>query len=136
MSIEHDLRYSAPSVVLATIEKFAWTILALLSIGVFAAASMSHAAGIAIGGIISLANFRCIELYFSLIFQPKTNRLKWWHHAIYCARFLVFLGFVAGIIAWAKLPVVSVAVGLSAPLMGILSYAVVAIAKRGDIVKA
>ncbi len=48
---------------------------------------------------------------------------------MYGLRFLILLGAIAGLIAWGQLPVVAVVLGLSAPLMGILSFAVMALAK-------
>jgi hypothetical protein len=42
---------------------------------------------------------------------------------------LVLLAAVGGVIAWGSLPVVGVVIGLSVPLLGIITYAVLALIK-------
>lgn len=84
--------------------------------------SISYAAGILVGGALSLGNFRGMDVYFSLVFRTEAPRIKWWHHVLYGARFIALLAAVAMAIGWGHLPVISIVLGLSAPLAGIISY--------------
>ena len=132
----HEPSYTQPSLILKTIEKSGWVILGLLTTGALFSTSVPFAAGIALGGSLALGNFRCVGLYFGRVFRRNSSGPKWWEHAMYGLRFLILLGAIAGLIAWGKLPVVAVALGLSAPLMGILSFAVMALAKGESTAKA
>ncbi len=136
MGSDHEVFISDPSAVLKKIEKSGWMILGLLSAGTLFLVSASFAAGIALGGILGLGNFRCVEIYFAWIFRQGGSGSKWWHHAFYGLRFLVLLAAVAGAIAWGRLPIVSVVLGLSAPFMGILFFAVLALTKGEAAAKA
>ncbi len=119
----------APAAVLKKIEKLGWILLGALSIAGLLFASPAHAASVTIGGVLGLGNLRGMDLYFARIFGQEGPRLRWWHHFIYGARFLVLLAAVGGVIAWGSLPVVGVVVGLSVPLLGIVAYAVLALIK-------
>ncbi|MFC1491534.1 hypothetical protein ACFLQ0_02975 [Nitrospinota bacterium] len=118
-----------PSVVLKKIEKAGWAFLGAFSIGGLIFASSAFAVAIAVGGILGLGNLRGMDLYFARVFRQEGPRIKWWHHVIYGARFLVLLAAVAGAIAWGHLPVVGVIVGLSVPIVGIIFYASFALVK-------
>ena len=136
MHIEHELSQNQPSLILKYIERSGWIILGLVSTGALLSTSLPFAAGVALGGILSLGNFRCVDLYFSRVFRHGGSKPKWWEHAIYGLRFLILLGAIVVLIAWGRLPVVSVVLGLSAPLMGILSFAVISLAKEETTAKA
>lgn len=125
----HQIYISEPSSVLKKIEKSGWMILCLLSAGSLLFVSIFFAAGVALGGFLSLGNFYCADLYFRRLFQHEDNHIKWWYHVIYGLRFLVVLAAVAGSFAWFKLPIVSLVLGLSAPFMGILFFAGIVLAK-------
>ena len=136
MHIEHEPSRNQPPLILKNIEKSGWVILGLVSAGAFLSTSLPFAFGVALGGILGLGNFRCVDLYFSRVFRRDGSKPKWWEHAIYGLRFLILLGAITGLIAWGRLPVVGVVLGLSAPLMGILSFAVISLAKGGTVLKA
>ncbi len=119
----------APAAVLKKIEKSGWILLGALSIAGLVFASPAHAASVAIGGVLGLGNLRGMDLYFTRVFGQEGPRLRWWHHFVYGARFLVLLAGVGGTIAWGGLPVLGVVVGLSVPLLGIVAYAVFALIK-------
>lgn len=91
--------------------------------------SIAFSAGIAGGGALALGNFRGMDIYFGLIFRQKVPRVKWWHHVMYVARFIALLAAIAAAIAWGRLPVVSVILGLSVPIMGIFYYGAFALIK-------
>jgi hypothetical protein len=124
---ERGLFDSEPSIALRIIEKSGWVMIGILSTGAFLFVSSSFAAGIALGGILSLLNFRCVELYFVRIFREKKSGTRWWHHTFYGLRFLFLLGAVAVAISWGQLPVVGMVLGLSAPFLGILYFAILAL---------
>ena len=119
----------APAAVLKKIEKSGWILLGALSMAGLVFASPAQAVSIAIGGLLGLGNLRGMDLYFARVFGQEGPRLRWWHHVVYGARFLVLLAAVGGVIAWGSLPVVGVVVGLSVPLLGIITYAVLALIK-------
>ncbi len=118
-----------PSSILKKIQKSGWAILLSLAAGSLFFGSPLFAMGIAAGGALSLGNFRGMDIYFGLVFRSGSAKLKWWHHVLYAARFLVLLLTVAGAIAWGRLPVISVVIGLSAPVMGIVFYGMLALIK-------
>ena len=129
MQSEHGPTYTQPSLILKNIEKLGCVNLGLLSIGAYFSVSLQFATGVALSGFLALGNFRCMELYFGRVFRRNVSRPKWWEHTMYGLRFLILLGAIAGLIAWGQLPVVAVVLGLSAPLMGILSFALISLAK-------
>lgn len=131
MQSEHGLFDSQPSIALKIIEKSGWAITATLSVGALLFGSLSFALAIALGGILSLCNFRCVELYFGRIFRHRKSGTRWWHHTFYGLRFLLLLGSVAVAISWGQLPVVGMVLGLSAPFLGILFFAILALSKGG-----
>ena len=118
-----------PSAILKLIEKSGWIFLVSLAAASLIYGSPLFAAGIAAGGALGLGNFRGMDLYFGLVFRPGNTKLQWWHHVLYTARFLTLLAAIAGAIAWGRLPVVSVIIGLSAPVMGIVFYGMLALIK-------
>mgnify|MGYP003967071695 CR=1 FL=1 len=122
--MEHDLApiSSMPATILKKIEKSGWVVLCILCVGALIMGSFSYAAGIFVGGTISLGSFRGMDVYFALLFRAETSRIRWWHHVLYGARFLALLAVITLAIGWGHLPVVSVVLGLSAPLAGIISY--------------
>lgn len=125
----HDLSptSSEPAVILKKIEKSGWVVLCALFAGALLMDSILYAAGILVGGALSLGNFRGMDVYFALVFRTKSPRIKWWHHVLYGARFIALLAAVAVAIGWGHLPVVGIVVGLSAPLAGIISYGAIAL---------
>lgn len=118
-----------PSSILNKIQKSGWAILLSLAAVSLIYGSPLFAMGVAAGGALGLGNFRGMDIYFDLVFRPGNTKLKWWHHALYAARFLALLAAVAGAIAWGGLPVVSVVIGLSTPVMGIVFYGALALIK-------
>jgi len=122
--VELDLSpmFPKPGAILKKIEKSGWAVLFALLVGALLMGSIQYTLGILVGGAISLGNFRGMDVYFTLAFSTKTPRIKWWHHVLYGARFIALLAAVAVAIGWGHLPVVSVVLGLSAPLAGIISY--------------
>jgi len=111
-----------PSAVLRRIEATGWAILCILCLGTLAALPPAHAAGLALGGLLALGNLRLMDLYFARILRRQGARPRWWHHALYAARFFALLGALAALLAWGRAPVLSVVVGLSVPLMAISLY--------------
>ena len=103
-----------PPSILKNIQKSGWAALLAASLGALAVGSVSYAAAIAIGGAMGLGNFRGMDIYFARVFRREGPRIKWWHHVIYGARFIVLLAAVAGALVWGRLPVIGVVIGLSA----------------------
>ena len=131
----HDIT-SGSAAILKKIEKSGWVILSALCAGALLASSFPYALGIAVGGVLGLANFWGMDVYFNLIFGIEIPRIKWWHHALYGTRFIALLVAIAAAIGWAHLPVIGIVVGLSAPLAGIVSYGAFALIKREAAVRA
>ena len=111
-----------PGDILKKIENSGWAVLCALLVGALLMGSIPYTVGIFVGGAISLGNFRGMDVYFTLAFSAETPRIKWWHHVLYGARFFALLTAIAVAIGWGHLSVVSVVLGLSAPLAGIISY--------------
>ncbi len=122
--MERDLSpiSSEPIAILKKIERSGWAVLCALFASALLMGSIPYAGGILVGGAISLGNFRGMDVYFALVFRTETPQIKWWHHVLYGARFIALLAAVAVAIGWGHLPVVSIVLGLSAPLAGIISY--------------
>ena len=118
-----------PPPILKNIQISGWAALLAASLGALAVGSLSYAAAIAIGGALGLGNFRGMDICFARVFRRENPRVKWWHHVIYGARFIVLLAAVAGALAWGRLPVIGVVIGLSAPVMGIVLFGAFALIK-------
>lgn len=115
---------------LRRIERLGWLVLggSTLAAALFSA---SLALGLGLGGLLALGNFRCMDLYFARVFHRGASaRVRWWHHALYAARFLGLMAAVTGAIVWLKASAVGVAAGLSVPLLAISLYGAAA-ALRG-----
>ena len=111
-----------PSLALRSIENSGWLILVIMSLGGLILGDVSTAVGVAIGGACALGSFRLMDVYFARLFQKNMNRPKWWHHVLHILRFVALIGIVALAIGWAELPVVSVVIGLTIPLLAIFIY--------------
>ncbi len=111
-----------PSLALRSIENSGWLILAIMSLGGLILGDVSTAIGVAIGGACALGSFRLMDVYFARLFRKNMNRPKWWHHVLYILRFVALIGIVALAIGWARLPVVSVVIGLTIPPLAIFIH--------------
>lgn len=119
-----------PQRALKRIERLGWVILAALTLASAGLLPAGQAWGLALGGLLALGNFRCMDLYFARILQKGAARPRWWHHALYGARFIGLLAAVAAAVVWLKASVIGVAAGLSVPLMAISLYGAAAALRR------
>lgn len=120
-----------PQRVLRRIEGLGWAILGALSLGAWAFLPAAHAWGLGLGGVLAQGNLRGMDLYFARILQGGASRPRWWHHALYAARFIGLLAGVAAAVAWLKVSVIGAAAGLSVPVMAISLYGAAAALRRG-----
>lgn len=116
---------------LKRIERLGWIILGALTLAAAALLPAGQAWGLGLGGLLALGNFRCMDLYFARILQGGAARSRWWHHALYGARFIGLLTAVAAAVIWLRASVVGVAAGLSVPLMAIALYGAATALRRG-----
>ena len=91
-----------PRQMLRRIEGLGWGLLGALIRPAWAFLPASHAWGLGLGGLLAQGNLRWMDLYFARIFRRGTARPRWWHHALYAARFIGLLGGVAAALAWLK----------------------------------
>lgn len=133
---ERGLSREHPSSILKDIEKSSWVILGVLSSSTYIVVSFPFAIGVFLSGALALGNFICMEVYFERIFRRNGFHPKWWEHIIYGLRFIILLGSIACLIGWGHIPVLAIILGISAPLMGILSFAVLSLTKGDSAAKA
>lgn len=113
------------SSVLRRIESSGWVLLGILFLLAFLWRGVPLASALGVGGVAALSSFRLMDLYFARIFRGEVPRPKWWHHALYAARFLGLLGVVALALGWLHLSATGLAVGLSVPILSIVIYGAV-----------
>jgi len=119
-----------PQRTLKRIERLGWILLGALTLAAAGLLPAGQAWGLGLGGALALGNFRCLDLYVARMFQRGAGRPRWWHHALYGARFIGLLAAVAAAVVWLKASVVGVAAGLSVPLMAISLHGAAAALRR------
>lgn len=111
-----------PSATLNNIQQYGWSGLLAASLGALAIDTVSFAMAIAIGGALGLGNLFGADIYFARVFRREGPCVKWWHHVLYGARFIALLALVTCAISWGELSVIGIAIGLSAPVLGIVLF--------------
>jgi hypothetical protein len=80
-------------VILNEIERRGWILLAAAFLSSWGLFGFPAAGGVGLGGILGLANFRLIRLYFTRVLG-RGRRPPWWMNAGYLAKFGVMTGIL------------------------------------------